>query len=193
MFVSKLKQMTMMLMVVFLSACASGPNIDYDQNFNFSAIKTFKVIDEPIKKNKDPQLDNTLITSRIVRDIKSNLSQKGLTETTTNPDVKVDFVITRQTGFTSSSSRVSVGVGGFGGGYGHRSGMGMTYSMPVGDSQTFEEGILTINVVDNKKNTLIWTGSSSRELGKNRTPEAIDKTVKEVVDEILNKFPPGKS
>ena len=104
------------------------------------------------------------------------MSAKGYTATADNPDVKVDYFITQKTGISASQSSVSFGLGR----YGSRGGVGMGYTVPVGEAQTYEEGTLTINIVNTKDNALLWTGSSSQILGENQTPETIDQNINNI-------------
>jgi hypothetical protein len=183
----KLKWSVIAPLVILLSACAASVNVEYDQSYDFSKIKTFTILDHPTKKSGNPQIDNELIARRIVAAIKKNLIAKGYSQSSDNPDIKVDYLVTQRTSVSSRQSSVTFGLGG----YGYRGGLGMAYSVPMGDVQTYEEGVLTINIVDARKNTLMWTGSSSRILGENETPETIDQGINEIVSDILAKFPPG--
>ncbi|MCG6887384.1 MAG: DUF4136 domain-containing protein [Proteobacteria bacterium] len=186
---SVLKQKTVPLAVlaILVSACAASVNVDYDQSYDFAKVKTFTIVDHPTKKSGNPQIDNELIAKRVVAAISKNMSAKGYTATADNPDVKVDYFITQKTGISASQSSVSFGLGR----YGSHGGVGMGYTVPVGEAQTYEEGTLTINIVNTKDNALLWTGSSSQILGENQTPETIDQNINNIVSTILAKFPPG--
>ena len=89
------------------------------------------------------------------------------------------------TGYSGSS--VTFGVGSFG--YG--SGVGLSANVPV-SGRIIEEGTLVVNIIDAKKNSVVWQGSSSRELSRSPTPEKTQEMVSEVVNEILVNYPPKK-
>lgn len=182
-----LKTAPLVALLILLSACAASVNVDYDRSFDFSKIRTYTVMTHPTKKSGDAQIDNELIVQRIVAAIDRNMAAKGYVARAENPDVKLDYFISKKTGVYSSPSSMTFGMGS----YGYHGGFGMAYSVPVGDVQTYEKGVLTINIVDARKNTLLWTGSSSRILGENATPETIDRGINEIVADILAKFPPG--
>jgi len=86
----------------------------------------------------------------------------------------------------SSRTSMTVGVGT----YGRRSAVGMTYGHP-GYVESYQRGILTIDMLQDSDKKLIWRGSSGRRLYDGSTPEKSDKQINAVVKEILDKFPPA--
>ncbi len=56
----------------------------------------------------------------------------------------------------------------------------------------YETGTLIIDLVDRRRNELVWRGSGESRLSKHPTPEKTDKKVAKVVGAILAKFPPSK-
>ena len=52
------------------------------------------------------------------------------------------------------------------------------------------EGTLILDIVDAKKNELIWRGWASKALAHNPKPEKVGKYVSEAVEKILEGFPP---
>jgi hypothetical protein len=82
---------------------------------------------------------------------------------------------------------MTVGVGT----YGRHSAIGMTYGYP-GYVESYERGILTIDMLQGTDKKLVWRGSSGRRLYDGRTPEKSTKEINAVVKEIIDKFPPGK-
>ena len=66
----------------------------------------------------------------------------------------------------------------------------MTYGYP-GYVESYERGILTIDVLNGSDKKLVWRGSSGRRLYNGFSPEQSTKVINAVVKEILDKFPPG--
>ncbi|MDX1824740.1 MAG: DUF4136 domain-containing protein [Thiohalomonadales bacterium] len=173
--------------VVLLAACATSVNVDYDKQTNFQALKTFKLMPSPETKTGDTRLDSPLVDKRIRDAIVATLSLRGYQQVKDNPDFDVAYQLGLRQEIDSSRSSMTVGIGGF---YPH-SAIGMTYGYP-GYVESYERGILTIDVLHASDKKLIWRGSSGRRLYDGSTPEKSDKEINAVVEEILDKFPPGK-
>jgi hypothetical protein len=54
----------------------------------------------------------------------------------------------------------------------------------------YEEGTLFIDVIDPKRNTMIWRGSATARVTPDLTPEERETRIGEAVRAILAKFPP---
>lgn len=180
------------LLVFLFSGCASnGASVDFDPSVDFSSIKTFawsSSTDEATNKSKTA---TPLVHQRVHESIEANLKAKGMQSVdAATADMLVTYHLSvAVTGHTSSS--VSVGVGRSRGGSGTRSSIGISGSVPVG-GRTVQEGTMVIVLIDTKTNSVIWEGSSSRQLSRSSTPESQQALVNEVVNEILANFPPKK-
>jgi hypothetical protein len=172
---------------IWLAACASSVNVDYDRKFSFSSIKTYKVADKAANQSGDTQLDNPFVAKRIINAIKVELNRRGYTYDKDNADARIVFHVQKKTGL----ERRSTATFGYGvGPYGYYGGMGMVYGYPGYYIESYEEGVLTIDIVDNKNNTLVWRGSTGRRLYNGSTPEKSTQAINEIVAEILERFPP---
>lgn len=171
---------------ILLSACASSVNVDYDQKFIFSDIRSFEISNKPASNSGDVRLDTPFVAKRIITAIENELSGRGYIHKQGGANVRVVFHVDKRTGIETRSSGMMYGVAP----YGRYGGFGMAYGYPGYDVESYEEGVLTIDIVDSKQNTLIWRGSGSRRLYGGSTPEKSTKTINEVVAEILAKFPP---
>lgn len=176
-----------LLIVPFLVAsCASTVNVDYDQSFNFSKLKTYKLQSKPVKISDDPRLNSPLMQQRVVNAIQTGLRSKGLRSDEKDPDVSVTYRIDTKQEIESDRSGVSVGIGTFS----RHVGVGVGYDFPGPDVESYDRVVLTIDMVEPKSGKLIWRGSDSRRLYAGSTPESNTKLVNELVEEILKKFPP---
>ena len=171
---------------LLLAGCGTTVNVDYDKATNFQGLKTFTLMPAPESKTGDERLDSPLVDKRIRNAIVATLSQRGYREVTQNPDFAVAYQLGVRQEVDSSRATMTVGVGGF---Y-PRSAIGMTYGYP-GYIESYERGILTIDILQGSDKKLIWRGSSGRRLYDGRTPEKSEKEINTVVQEILDKFPPG--
>ncbi len=173
--------------LLLLAGCASGPKIivDRDPSVDMTAYKTFGFFDQVAT---DKAQYTTIVTNRLKQATRDNLERRGYRYTEDSPDLRANFylkVVQKQ----EIRSSPSVGMGGY---YGYRGGAyGAWSSYPYDvDTVDYREGTLSIDLVDAKKNSLVWQGLAegrvSDEARKNPGP-AIDA----VVAEIFANFPNG--
>ena len=175
--------------LVLIAGCASGPKImvDKDPGVDMTTFKSFGYFDQVAT---DRAQYTTIITNRLKQATRDQLERRGYTYTEDSPDLRVNFylkVVEKQE--VRSSPSVGVGYGGF---YGYRGGAyGAWASYPYDvDTVDYRQGTLSIDLVDAKKNALVWQGLAegrvSEEARQNPGP-AIDA----VVAEIFANFPNG--
>jgi hypothetical protein len=181
-----IKRLSILVVISLLAGCGTTVNVDYDKQANFQALRTFTLMPTPETKTGDERLDSPLVDKRIRDAIVATLAQRGFRQVKANPDFAVAYQLGVRQELDSSRASMTVGVGGF---YPH-SAIGMTYGYP-GYVESYERGILTIDILQGSDKKLIWRGSSGRRLYDGRTPEKSTKEVNAVVQEIFDKFPPG--
>jgi hypothetical protein len=175
---------------LLLGGCASGPSIDYDPSFDFSVAQSFDIADPATAQTGDPRIDSPLINKRIHTAIDTVLVNRGYRAVSDSPAITVHYRVSKRSGVDSRNSGVPAGIGTYRRGGGAAA---IGYNYPAYDIVSYEEGVLTIDVIHTADNKLVWRGSSSRRLGESGTrPEAVTTAVNEVVAEILEEFPPGK-
>lgn len=174
------------LALALAAGCASGPKIsvDKDPGADMTAYKTFGFFDQVAT---DRVQYTTIVTSRLKQATRDNLERRGYTYSENSPDLRANFFL-KVADKTEVRSSPSMGAG-F---YGYRAGFyggwaGYPYDV---DTVNYKEGTLSIDLVDTKKNALVWQGVAegrvSDEARKNPGP-AIDA----VVSEIFANFPNG--
>jgi len=82
---------------------------------------------------------------------------------------------------------VSFGYGTFS----RRSAFGVGYGFPLYDVDSYDEAVLTVDILDPADGGLLWRASASRRLNDGITPEKLNGLVNELVSEVLGQFPPG--
>ena len=182
-----IRYLIILFAVAVITACGTTVNVDYDRQTNFVSLKSFTLMPSPEIKTGDERLDSPLVDQRIRKAILATLKVRGYQEVKSNPDFSVAYQLGVRSEIDSSRASMSVGVGS----YGRRSAVGMTYGHP-GYVESYERGILTIDILKGSDKRLVWRGSSGRRLYDGRTPEKSDKEINAVVKEIIDKFPPGK-
>ena len=164
-------------------ALAQKISFDYDEDYDGESVKTFawaETSDTSVKKS-DPFLH-----SRIVNGIEYYLTQTGLREVESDPDVYVTY-------HTSKKEEVKVNTGSWGYGYpvtwtqpgvNERFGGWGSHSGNAMDS--FEKGTLIVDLWDAGTEKLVWRGRAAGitiVLDPQKMSKKIDKALKKIVGE----------
>ena len=196
-----LKLIPVLGVILLLASCSSvRVASDYDQSVNFNEYKTYAFYKPGIDEAEISDLDK----KRILRAIDAEMSAKGFTKSDNNPAVLVSI-------FAKANERVDVyqnnfgfgrfggfgrfwgfgfgglGFGGFGyGGFGYG---GFGYGGFGNNVSTRTEGTLYIDIIDNGKKQLVWQGQGTAPL-TNRSIEKREERIQEIVNEIMQVYPP---
>lgn len=149
---------------------------------DFSPFKTYAWLHAVQPKTGDARLDNDLTDARIRAALNQTLPDKGLVFDEDNPDVLVAY-------FVDVTRRIGGNTMAFGMGYGQR---GRRYSAIGYDTAIYdyEEGALTIDIIDAQTQKTIWRGSGYRNTYSGSNPEKATEIINSSVARILKKFPP---
>ncbi|WP_081211751.1 DUF4136 domain-containing protein [Salegentibacter sediminis] len=167
-----------LLLTVFLTSCSSvRVASDYDREADFNSYQTYAFFKPGIDKAEISDLDK----KRILRAIESEMQAKGFTKSD-NPDMLVSI-------FTKTNENINIyqnNMMGWGYGWGwHPWYWGSGYNTVNRTS----EGTLYIDFIDAEEKELVWQGMGTAALARevNKKQERIN----EIVQEILEKYPPG--
>lgn len=168
--------------VLALAACAAAPafaakpQIQWDEAYDFSTIKSFQWDNSP----ESLEAKNPFMHSRVVAAIENELTAVGLTKVQANADVHVTYHTSTEQQVRLNSTSYGYGFGGYGGvGWGH---YGYGYGGPVSTTtsvDTYDEGTLVVDIWASASKQLIWRGTATRVFS-----EDIDKAERQVVDII---------
>ena len=184
----KTRTLLILFGLVLITGCATNVNLDYDKHTNFAALQTYKLHLPPELYTQDGRINSTLMQNRIINIIDYSMNQRGFTKTSDTPDFLVKYRIDLKQEIENNRSSATIGIGSFG----RHFGSGIGFSVPLdNDIQSYDRGIIGIDIISNQTGKLIWRGSSSRRLSNGSTPESLDKFAFDVVSEILLEFPPG--
>ncbi|MEG9327006.1 protein of unknown function [Salinimicrobium catena] len=168
-----------LLFALVLTSCSSVKvATDYDQNVNFNQYQTFAFFKPGIDKADISDLDK----KRILRAIEAELQQKGLTKSD-NPDMLVSI-------FTKTRENINIYNNNYAYGYGwgwHPWYWGSGYNTVSSTT----EGTLYIDLIDADKKELVWQGMGTAALA--REVDRKQERINEIVEEILEKYPPGRN
>jgi hypothetical protein len=161
-------------------AFAAKPQIQWDEAYDFSTIKTFAWDAHP---ESSLEAKNPFMHSRVVAAIEYELTAVGLTKVQANPDVFVTYHTSTEQQVRLESDSYGYGFGGYGGyGWGR---YGYGYGVAVGPVstttrvETYDEGTLVVDIWAAANKTLIWRGTATRVFS-----EDIDKAERQVVEII---------
>lgn len=169
-------------MMVLLYACASPVKTEYDPQVDFSQYETFSWVTPDIPVVKDPIIDSQLLARRLETAVINALKHRGYIQTTEAPDMQVTYHIAHKSVLRSSPFSLGLGYGHFNGPWGH------SVFLDTDEIESYEKGILIIDILDARTNKLIWRGWDSQVLNQENFSQP---ALRNSVEKILERFPPG--
>lgn len=172
----------LILAMSFIMSCDSiRVTSDFNENIEFSDLKTYAFSKKGIDKVKMNDIDK----KRILKAIDIELYNKGFRKSSIEPDFIINF-------FTQTNQKVdfypSNNYYGYAVPYG---GMGVYAGSWYLNSFKYNEGVLFIDIVDNNKNELVWQGIGKGYIYTDKADKKSEK-IKVMVNKILLRFPPQK-
>ncbi|MGO4770530.1 DUF4136 domain-containing protein [Flavobacterium sp. W22_SRS_FK3] len=182
-----LRIITVFLLSLFFS-CSPTVKVtnDYDHAINFGEFRTFAVYDLRAQEGQVNQLN----ADRVANAIRTEMTAKGFTESTSNPDLKVNAVSILKNKTQVTADTNFYGYGGMYRPYGYWGGS----TMMGGGSTTFNSydyvnGSLIIDIVSSKTDKLVWEGIGNAQI--DNKPDNPEEFINSSVKKILEGFPPG--
>ena len=130
---------------------------------------------------KEPKTTNPLMRQRIVDDVNSALTAKGLKLVTSDADLCIAAHAA-----TQEERTLNTFYDGFGGGWRWRGG---GFGSATTTVNTYEVGTLVVDMFDAKTKEAIWRGTSSKTLSGN--PEKNAENLNKAVVKMFKDFPPS--
>ena len=160
-------------MVIASATFAQNVTTDYHKGTNFARYKTFMWI-------KEPKTTNPLMKQRVIDDVNSALSAKGLQLVTSDADLGIAAHAA-----TKEERTLTTFYNGFGGGWRWRGGFGNATTT----IDTYEVGTLVVDIFDSRTKEAIWRGTSSKTLSGN--PQKNAANLNKAVVKMFKNFPPA--
>jgi hypothetical protein len=171
-------------------AFAHRIRVDFDASAKFGDYKTYSLAVGKANGSPLPAFPNGLINERIAGLIEETLGAKGLKRGPANPDLRVIYridVMARPQFLTYGD--------GWGPGWGWAPGWGADYAYGLGWSggfstttvQMYYEGTLVVDIVDVRRNRLVFQGTSSQMVSSR--PEKNDRKLAKAVSEVFARYP----
>ena len=184
----KMAQILSIWTIATLSVLAQDVIHDYDHSVDFSQYKTFDWVENeqiPIVSDNPSlaeQFDLEEEDRKIRAQIEGHLKKKGYQKVTDGePDFLVSYYAVGRTDMSSSqrdSAALPANVP-----YGHW----RPFYTSSQDYRLKRKGTLTVDLVDQETNQLVWRGSATQTYSK---PEEGPKKAKKAIDKMFKKFPP---
>jgi hypothetical protein len=150
---------------------AQKVTVEFDQGMEFGSLKTFTLQNGQIH-SKNESLNNDIVRKNLETAIRKKLTEKGLTEATSQPDLNVSYSLgsANRTQKERYPSR-----------WGGRGGRRVTTH--------YTEGTLTIDMRDPRRHELVWRAVAITE---ERDPAKIQAKLDAMVKKAFDKYPPKK-
>ena len=184
-----LKRASQWLLVVLattmLAACATGPQVrtDYDPTADFGKYRTWTFY-SPIAMEESGY--STWISDRIKDNVRKEMEARGYRYVEASPDLQVNFqgvVQDRTDVFSMPRSGVQ---------YFYNYRRNAYVGVPVWYDDThvsrYREGTLTVDLVDARRNRMVWTGDAIARVVK-KTPEQKMAEVDQAINAIFLQYP----
>ena len=174
-----MKSLGLCVLSAVLVAGCGGPMVEVSQKFekttDFSSYKSYAWMegqsrsDIKVGGGRDIDLDG------VIRDaVNKQMEAKGFVEVNRQPDVLVKYHAgARNTYYTTN--------------------FGMHYHEKVGWSETesVQDGQLTVDLVDAKTETVVWRGTAWGAMNVDPNQTIVNKNVNRAVEKLFKQYPPG--
>lgn len=177
---------SLLLSVLLLAACSSGPRVitNSDPEADFTSFRTFSFF-RPLSTDRAGA--TSIMSSHLIAATTKELEMSGMRREDNNPDLLINFfVTTREVIRASSTPSASMSMHHGRGRYGTWSG----HSMGVSTTQVSQstEGMLRVDLVDPRRNQLVWEGSATARVTEARR-DNLEETIFDAIAHIFAQFP----
>ena len=151
---------------------AESVTTDYDRSANFASFKTYAW-------TRGTDVPDQLNHKRIVHSIDAQLAQKGMriVEASVTPDVLIAYHVRLDRDLQIEGS----GWGGYRWG-GNRTGSARAAEITV--------GTIVVDMVDAHTKTIVWRGTTSKDLDGGASAEKRDKNARKAMEKLFKNYPP---
>lgn len=170
-----MKQFKYLFLFLLISCSSSKVLTDYDAEIIFSDFKTYAFY-EDVGKGL-----NEFDVKRVTGAIRSELKLKNFKEVE-KPALYINVISKMSEAQNNNTIGIGLGSGGLNGGF------GISGGIPIGAKKQNEE--FKIEFVNAKTNQIIWEGVLNSTVKEQRKPAEKELHFKEIIKNILSKYPP---
>lgn len=158
---------------------------DFDPHASLATYKSYDwYAASPKAKGKSDGMDNPIMDRRVRRIVEREMAARGYRlQQTGEPDFLLTYYPVYHDRLVQTYTALGPGWG-YGRPWGYRTGATLE------EVQTFREGSIVLEVVDNKSNQLVWQAVAEGALSGIQDPQDADEQVTVAVKKMLAKFPP---
>jgi len=171
-----MKYILSLFISLFFIACSTlEVHYDYDENYQFSTVKTFSIVHN-VKEG-----ENTLLNDRITDALKNVLLSKGYTQVSRdNADLIFVYHYGAKDKVDIQTDYQMVGI--------RRRGFGGTM-IATTTAYEYTEGTIIIDALDTKTNKIVWRSVGTLEVEEKKTPQERKEYVQKIISEVMKDFP----
>lgn len=179
-----LKGAVLMVAVLAAIGCSTVQvSQDFDPQANLARADTWQWGDPDHQPTGDIRADNPLLNKRIRRAIENHLAGRPIRFAPGEADLQLTYQLTIEQKIIGDTTYSTVGFGGYG--YPWYGGLGTETLI-----RQYDESRLTIDLQAADTGELLWRGVGTYRWATYDTPEMAADAMQEVVDKILEQFPP---
>jgi hypothetical protein len=171
---------------LFVSACSTvDVSADWDPQEPFSRLRTWAWAPfRAATSEADARLRSDLLHRRIQSSVETTLADQGYTKVPegTQPDFYVAYHVGVNQAIDTRTMYDSYAVGPYRG----------AWAVPQTYVDVYEVGTLLLDVIDTKRNQLVWRGTAKARIQNLTDPVEREKRIDEAVRKVLAQFPPQK-
>jgi hypothetical protein len=169
-----MKLLASILSVLAAAACSTvTTSSDYDPEYDFAGLETYTWLESP----PDTAVGD-LATGRVRTAVDEVLAGLGYRVVEAQADLLITFEVSRQDRVRVTEQDT----------YGRR--RHGTWGTRRVDVYEYQEGTLLLDVIDPETEQLVWRGTATDVLARDRTPEQRMEKTREAVAAMLASFPP---
>lgn len=175
-----MKKLLFLSIILIIAASCSSIKIssDFDKSVQFASYKTYAFTSEAMSINLDDLNKKRLFTA-----VETELVAKGFTKSESNADVWIDVQLKGEQKQTATATNT--------GGYGYgRYGYGGGFSTTTINYDTYVDGTLFINMIDAKKQQLVWQGRGTKTINPDASQKQREENINYAVKQIFTQYPP---
>lgn len=181
-------------LLALIYACSPRVAVDKSSQADFNKYKTFAWMDSDIKAGQNPIYYNQIASESVENTMNGVLSEKGLQQVNSKPDLLVGYHFFVENKTRTVSSPMSPFYGPYlGWGRWGYAGWGpgwWGWAGPQYREEQYKAGTLVVDMVDARTRKLVWRGSIENALAD---PSRITAQLSREAERIVEKFPDRKS
>ena len=177
---------------LFVSGCSLPPKVEshYDSNFDFSSLKHYRWFELP----GDVEAEELMI-QRLRNAVDQQMETKGFKQSLESPDFLISMQGFKDTAILAATRGTSYQRGNAGGTRGNPSAdslRGRQYRQTGYSPNVYEEGELTLTLINAANDQPVWEGIATGLIQSNNSPESREKRTQDTIARLLADFPPVK-